>query len=169
MHDKDYRNGKHHLYRFLIPIRTHTLAAMGVIQCSGNIWSKSYSASLYNTHAMKRFRLCSLWSHLNALTFFPLTGGCSEGLGAFRIFFQHTTVLQYLYCSKLYLVPGYYKILPKSPRNRRFLRRRSLHLWVVAVKSLRWVTLGYVALSCVELRSCVSFLSRFAFVSMRYV
>ena len=25
----------------------------------------------------------------NVLTFFPLTGGCSEGLGAFRFFFKH--------------------------------------------------------------------------------
>ena len=38
---------------------------------------------------MKRFCLCSLWSHLNVLAFFPLTGGCSEGLNAFRFFFQH--------------------------------------------------------------------------------
>ena len=29
------------------------------------------------------FCLCSLLSHLNDLTFFPLTGRCSEGLGAF--------------------------------------------------------------------------------------
>ena len=31
-------------------------------------------------NAMKRFRICSLRSHLNVLTFSPLTGGCSEGL-----------------------------------------------------------------------------------------
>ena len=31
-------------------------------------------------NAMKRFCICSLRSHLNVLTFFPLTGGCSEGL-----------------------------------------------------------------------------------------
>ena len=31
---------------------------------------------------MKRFCICTLCSHLNVLTFFPLTGGCSEGLGA---------------------------------------------------------------------------------------
>ena len=30
------------------------------------------------------FYLCSLWSHLNVLTFFPLTGGCSEDLDAFK-------------------------------------------------------------------------------------
>ena len=30
-------------------------------------------------NAMKRFCICSLRSHLNVLTFFPLTGGCSEG------------------------------------------------------------------------------------------
>ena len=34
-------------------------------------------------NAMKRFCLCSLRSHLNVLTFSPLTGGCSEGLDAF--------------------------------------------------------------------------------------
>ena len=34
----------------------------------------------------KRFCICSLRSHLNVLTFFPLTGGCSEGLDAFRFF-----------------------------------------------------------------------------------
>ena len=33
-------------------------------------------------NAMKRFCICSLLSHLNVLTFF-VTGGCSEGLGAF--------------------------------------------------------------------------------------
>ena len=27
--------------------------------------------------------------HLNVLTFSPLTGGCSEGLDAFRFFFEH--------------------------------------------------------------------------------
>ena len=33
-------------------------------------------------NALKRFRICSLWSHLpvNVLTFSPLTGGCSKGL-----------------------------------------------------------------------------------------
>ena len=35
-------------------------------------------------NAMKRFSICSLLSHLNVLTFPPpITGGCSEGLGAF--------------------------------------------------------------------------------------
>ena len=29
-------------------------------------------------NAMKRFCLCSLQSHLNVLTFSPLTGGCSD-------------------------------------------------------------------------------------------
>ena len=37
-------------------------------------------------NAMKRFCICSLRSHLNTLTFFPLTGGCSEGLEAFGFF-----------------------------------------------------------------------------------
>ena len=36
-------------------------------------------------NAMKRFCICSLLSHLNVLTFFPLTGGCSE-VGTFQIF-----------------------------------------------------------------------------------
>ena len=40
-------------------------------------------------NAVKRFCLCSLRSHLNVLTFFPLTGGCSEGLDAFIFFFKH--------------------------------------------------------------------------------
>ena len=43
-------------------------------------------------NAMKRFCICSLRSHLNVLTFSPLTGGCSEGLGAFRFFFKHVCV-----------------------------------------------------------------------------
>ena len=42
-------------------------------------------------NAMKRFCICSLRSHLNALTFFPLTGGCSKGgLEAFGFFFKQT-------------------------------------------------------------------------------
>ena len=32
---------------------------------------------------------CSLPSHLNVLTFFPLTGGCSEGLDAFRFYLNN--------------------------------------------------------------------------------
>ena len=48
-------------------------------------------------NAMKRFCIfCSLRSHVNVLTFFPLTGGCSEGLGAFIFFFK-----QLLYVTKL--------------------------------------------------------------------
>ena len=38
-------------------------------------------------NGIKRFCICNLRSHLNVLTFFPLTEGCSEGLGAF-IFFR---------------------------------------------------------------------------------
>ena len=37
---------------------------------------------------MKKFCVCSLWSALNVLTCFPLTGGCSESLDAFRFFFK---------------------------------------------------------------------------------
>ena len=40
-------------------------------------------------NAMKRFCLCSrLCSHLNVLTFFTLSGGCSEGLDAIIFFFR---------------------------------------------------------------------------------
>ena len=42
---------------------------------------------------MKRFCLCSLSPHLNVLTCFPLTEGCSEGLDAFRFFFKHPNVI----------------------------------------------------------------------------
>ena len=38
-------------------------------------------------NAMKRFCLCSLRCHLNVLTFFPLTEGCSESLDESRFFF----------------------------------------------------------------------------------
>ena len=39
-------------------------------------------------NAMKMFCIiCSLWSHLNVLTFPPATGGCSR-LGAFGFFFK---------------------------------------------------------------------------------
>ena len=45
-------------------------------------------------NAMKRFCIFSYyWSHLNVLTFFPLTGGCSEGLGAFRFYFKRYPVI----------------------------------------------------------------------------
>ena len=40
------------------------------------------------SNTMKRFCLRSLSSHLNVLTFSPLTGGCSEGLDAFNFFFK---------------------------------------------------------------------------------
>ena len=39
----------------------------------------------------KRFCTCSLRFHLNILTFFPLTGGCSEGLDAFIFFYNKVT------------------------------------------------------------------------------
>ena len=41
-------------------------------------------------NATKRFCICSYDPTLNVLTFLLLTGGCSEGLGAFRFFFKHT-------------------------------------------------------------------------------
>ena len=47
-------------------------------------------------NAMKRFCICSLRSHVNVLTCFPLTGGCSEGLGAFIFFFEQLHLVQQL-------------------------------------------------------------------------
>ena len=42
-------------------------------------------------NVMKRFCICSLRSHLNVLTVFHRVGECSEGLEAFRFFFEvHT-------------------------------------------------------------------------------
>ena len=38
-------------------------------------------------NVIKRLCICSLLSHLNVLTFSPLTRGCSEGLDALRFFF----------------------------------------------------------------------------------
>ena len=49
--------------------------------------TQCYSHRGTRLNATKRFGLCSLSSHLNVLTFFPLTGGCSEGLDAFIFFF----------------------------------------------------------------------------------
>ena len=40
--------------------------------------------------------MCSLRSHLSVLTFFPLTGGCSEGVGAFIFFFKQLHLVQQL-------------------------------------------------------------------------
>ena len=40
-------------------------------------------------NAMDMFCICSLRSHLNVLTFSPLTGECSEELDAFRFFFKN--------------------------------------------------------------------------------
>ena len=42
----------------------------------------------FRLNTMKRICICSLLSDLNVLTFSPLTGGCSEGLDAFRFFFN---------------------------------------------------------------------------------
>ena len=47
-------------------------------------------------NAMKRFCICSLRSHVNVLTFSPLTGGCSEGLGAFIFFLKQLHLIQQL-------------------------------------------------------------------------
>ena len=58
-------------------------------------------------NAIKRFCICSLWSHLNVLTFLPLTGGCSEGLGAFGFFFkQQNSPKKEAFSSKVGIVPS---------------------------------------------------------------
>ena len=44
-------------------------------------------------YATKRLCFCSLWSHLNVLTFSPLTWGCSEGLGAFWFFLKQPVII----------------------------------------------------------------------------
>ena len=44
---------------------------------------------------MQFFVFAAYDPHLNVLTFPPLTGGCSEGLDAFRFFFQRTKGLLY--------------------------------------------------------------------------
>ena len=58
-------------------------------------WSSIVSDLHNHTNAARRPQramqtiLCSLRSHLHVLTCFPLTGGCSEGLDAFRFFLKH--------------------------------------------------------------------------------
>ena len=42
---------------------------------------------------MKMLRLCGLCSHPNVLTFSPPDRGCSEGLDAFRFFFENTAAV----------------------------------------------------------------------------
>ena len=54
------------------------------------LFSQCYYHGGTRFSAMKRFCICSLRSHLNALTFSPLTGGCSEGPEAFGCFFKQT-------------------------------------------------------------------------------
>ena len=54
--------------------------------------TKSYDHRETRLNAMKRFCRCSLRSHLNVLTFPPLTGECSEGLDAFRFFFKQQDI-----------------------------------------------------------------------------
>ena len=69
---------------------------------------------------MIRFCICSLWSHLNVLTFSPLTGGCSEGLDAFRFFFKYNWLVQEKYHTYIYLTLH-------CPRNMLIVR------WVIRV------------------------------------
>ena len=57
---------------------------------------------------MKRFCFCSLCFHLNVLHFPPLTGGCSESLGAFGSTFKcHVVALYSTYspCNSILLLP----------------------------------------------------------------
>ena len=58
------------------------------VQYNGGLFPDIILLTPFKYH--KRFCICSLWSHLNVLTFFPLPGGCSEGLGAFWFFFKHS-------------------------------------------------------------------------------
>ena len=52
--------------------------------------------------------ICSLWSHLNVLTVLPMTGGCSEGLDAFKCFFKQNNA---------YTVGLEKVVLPLPPRK----------------------------------------------------
>ena len=58
-------------------------------------------------NAMKRFYICSLWSHLKFDIFPPITGGCSEGPGALWFFFKYRyltfEITLYQYKVKTYL------------------------------------------------------------------
>ena len=54
------------------------------------------------SNAMKRFCLCSLYSHLNVLTFF-LTGECPEGLGALKMFPLNTFCMRSVACANCFL------------------------------------------------------------------
>ena len=80
--------------------------------------------------AMKRFCLCSLWSHLNVLTFFPpLTEGCPEGLDAFRFFFKYTSTPIHQYANT-----PIHQYTPGNPTgSKRLLRQHKNHSNVVVV------------------------------------
>ena len=68
---------------------THTQYNGGLLPCIILLTQQRYYHRETHSNAMKRFCTCSLWwSHLNVLTFSPLTGGCSEVLDAFRFFFK---------------------------------------------------------------------------------
>ena len=54
-------------------------------------------------NTMKRFCLCSLLYHLIVSTFFPLTGGCSEGLD-FSLDINRATVIIGFVNAKLFIV-----------------------------------------------------------------
>ena len=59
-------------------------------------------------NAMKRFCICSLCFHLNVLAFFLLTGGCSEGLDAFRFLFKRYNIYIgfYIHLTSVHVEPA---------------------------------------------------------------
>ena len=75
------------------------------VQCNGGLLPDIILmlTQCYYHRGTRRFGLCSLCSHLNVLTFLPLTGGCSEGpliyldIDAFRFFFKDLPTLMYVY------------------------------------------------------------------------
>ena len=110
------KNGVLYVLDFMLKIISTSWSSLFSFQCSDfgfaayvtvyyyyHVWwctIISFSPFFFYVAAMERFCIiCSLWSHLllnNVLTFFPaLTGGCSEGLGAFWFFFKQQ---QQLYC-----------------------------------------------------------------------
>ena len=60
------------------------------------------SGNPFKCHEEVLYLQSMILSHLNVLTFSPLTGECSEGLDAFRFFFKQHTVhhfLLYVHCN----------------------------------------------------------------------
>ena len=71
---------------FLLLVWCHCMAINVSVQYNGGLLPgiillpQCYYHRGTRLNAMKRFCIFSLRFHLNVLTFFPLTGGCSEGL-----------------------------------------------------------------------------------------